>query len=89
MRRSLLSPLRSAANPVLNIIVLDPISTEGLTAADVDELTRKTHEVMLKEMIALTEKARGRSHEDGVNGKQTANGVAPAAGTEGRVRDEL
>jgi lysophosphatidate acyltransferase len=39
--------------------VLDPIPTTGLTAADVDELTRTTRELMLKEIIALTEKARG------------------------------
>ncbi|KAI0593959.1 hypothetical protein F4775DRAFT_575968 [Biscogniauxia sp. FL1348] len=40
--------------------VLDPIPTTGLTTEDVDELTRTTRELMLKEMIELTEKARGR-----------------------------
>ncbi|KAL2752837.1 hypothetical protein ACRALDRAFT_2113188 [Sodiomyces alcalophilus JCM 7366] len=40
--------------------VLDPIPTTGLTAADVDELTRTTRELMLKELVALTEKVQGR-----------------------------
>ncbi|KAI1637161.1 hypothetical protein F4809DRAFT_605775 [Biscogniauxia mediterranea] len=38
--------------------VLDPIPTTGLTTEDVDELTRSTRELMLKEMVMLTEKAR-------------------------------
>ncbi|KAG6003268.1 hypothetical protein E4U21_002226 [Claviceps maximensis] len=40
--------------------VLDPIPTKGLTAADVDELTRTTRDLMLKELLALTSKAQGR-----------------------------
>ncbi|KAK1992028.1 acyltransferase [Colletotrichum falcatum] len=40
--------------------VLDPIPTTGLTAADVDELTRKTRDLMLEELISLSEKAQGR-----------------------------
>ncbi|ROT36010.1 1-acyl-sn-glycerol-3-phosphate acyltransferase beta [Sodiomyces alkalinus F11] len=40
--------------------VLDPIPTTGLTAADVDALTNTTRELMLKELVALTEKAQGR-----------------------------
>jgi lysophosphatidate acyltransferase len=40
------------------IIVLDPIPTTGLTIEDVDELTRSTRELMLKEVIALTKRAR-------------------------------
>ena len=43
-----------------NVLVLEPIPTEGLTAADVDELTRTTREKMLKELVALSEKAQGR-----------------------------
>lgn len=41
-------------------VVLDPIPTTGLTAADVDELTRKTHNLFMEELVALTEKARGK-----------------------------
>jgi lysophosphatidate acyltransferase len=39
--------------------VLDPIPTKGLTTADVDELTRTTRELMLRELVTLTAKARG------------------------------
>ena len=40
--------------------VLPPIETKGLTAADVDRLTNETREVMLRELIALTETPAGR-----------------------------
>ncbi|KAK7970345.1 hypothetical protein PG996_001224 [Apiospora saccharicola] len=40
--------------------VLDPIPTAGLTSVDVDELTRSTREVMLKELVALSSKAQKR-----------------------------
>ncbi|KAI1394872.1 acyltransferase-domain-containing protein [Hypoxylon fuscum] len=40
--------------------VLDPIPTAGLKSEDVDELTRNTRELMLKEMVALTEKIQNR-----------------------------
>ncbi|KAK6950303.1 hypothetical protein Daesc_008629 [Daldinia eschscholtzii] len=42
------------------IKVLDPIPTTGLKAEDVDELTRSTRELMLKEIVALTQKAQNR-----------------------------
>jgi lysophosphatidate acyltransferase len=38
---------------------MDPISTVGLTAADVEELTRTTRDVMMAELISLTAKTRG------------------------------
>ena len=41
-------------------IVLPPISTAHLTAADVEELTRTTREKMLKELVALSESPMGR-----------------------------
>lgn len=40
--------------------VLEPIPTTGMTAADVDNLCARTREVMLKEIINLTYKARGQ-----------------------------
>ncbi|KAK3391740.1 hypothetical protein B0T20DRAFT_64002 [Sordaria brevicollis] len=40
--------------------VLDPIDTTGLTTADVDELCKNTRDLMLKELVALTAKARGQ-----------------------------
>jgi len=42
------------------IKVLDPIPTKGLTSADVDELARTTRDLMLRELVALSEKAQGR-----------------------------
>ncbi|KAF7552828.1 hypothetical protein G7046_g7278 [Stylonectria norvegica] len=43
------------------IKVLDPIPTKHLTAADVDELTRSTRELMLDELIKLSAKVQGRT----------------------------
>ena len=40
---------------------MKPIPTEGLTVASVDELARKTREMMLEELISLTARARGKS----------------------------
>ncbi|KAF4119272.1 lysophosphatidate acyltransferase [Geosmithia morbida] len=39
--------------------VLDPIPTKGLTSADVDQLASTTRDLMLRELVALTAKARG------------------------------
>lgn len=61
--------------------VLDPIPTQGLTSEDVDELTRSTRELMLKEMVALTEKAQKRAiamPASSANGAK--NGVVHASG---------
>jgi lysophosphatidate acyltransferase len=59
--------------------VLDPIPTEGLTTADVDELTRSTRDLMLKELVALSEKAQGRPMampaDPQAPAKATASGV--------------
>lgn len=42
------------------VTVLDPIPTKGLTSADIDELTRTTRDLMLREYVSLSEKAQGR-----------------------------
>ncbi|KAJ6446683.1 acyltransferase [Purpureocillium lavendulum] len=42
------------------IKVLDPIPTKNLTSADVDELARSTRELMLKELVTLSAKAKGQ-----------------------------
>ncbi|KAI5863115.1 acyltransferase-domain-containing protein [Durotheca rogersii] len=58
--------------------VLDPIPTAGLTAEDVDELTRTTRELMLKELVALSQKARNRPFavpETGGDGVVHASGA--------------
>ncbi|KAI0480664.1 acyltransferase-domain-containing protein [Xylariaceae sp. FL0804] len=61
------------------IKVLDPIPTTGLTAEDVPELTRSTRELMLKELVALSQKAQNRPmampSENGRNGVVHASGV--------------
>ena len=45
---------------VCDVIVLPPIPTAHLTAADVEELTRTTREKMLKELVSLSESPMGR-----------------------------
>ncbi|CAH0049002.1 unnamed protein product [Clonostachys solani] len=61
------------------IKVLDPIPTKGLKASDVEELTRTTRELMLKEMIELTAKAQRRPIAmpagTGAPSKATSTGV--------------
>jgi lysophosphatidate acyltransferase len=66
--------------------VLDPIPTANLTAADVDELTRSTREVMLSELLRLSEKVKGHplpvpAELNGSTAKATASGVDTTAGS--------
>lgn len=60
--------------------VLDPIETKGLTAADVEDLTRDTRELMLKTMVELTAEQRG--HAVPVDAKLGGNGVVKASGVD-------
>ncbi|KAI1164265.1 hypothetical protein F5B18DRAFT_650976 [Nemania serpens] len=57
--------------------VLDPIPTTGLTAEDIEELTRSTRELMLQEIITLTQKARGQPIAVPA---RSGNGVAISSG---------
>ncbi|KAK7749219.1 1-acylglycerol-3-phosphate O-acyltransferase [Diatrype stigma] len=59
--------------------VLDPIPTTGLKTEDVDELTRSTRELFLKEYVALTQEAQHRPIAMPASGK---NGVVRASGVE-------
>ena len=43
-----------------DLIVLRPIPTKGLTSHDVEELARSTRELMLKELLELTESPAGK-----------------------------
>jgi lysophosphatidate acyltransferase len=61
-------------------IVLKPIETKNLTSANVEDLTRDTRELMLKEMVALTASQRGRSVP--VSAIMKGNGVIKASGAE-------
>ena len=45
---------------ILVHLVLKPIPTSHLKAADVDELTKTTRDLMLKELITLTESPLGQ-----------------------------
>ncbi|RFU79145.1 1-acyl-sn-glycerol-3-phosphate acyltransferase [Trichoderma arundinaceum] len=58
--------------------VLAPISTTNLTPADVDELTQSTYELMHRELLSLTEKARGQpiAVPASLNGSSTAKSTA-------------
>lgn len=60
--------------------VLDPIPTTGLTSADVDELTRKTQELMMQEYISLSAKAQGRPMKIAIAG-DVASAKATGADT--------
>ncbi|KAF4988754.1 hypothetical protein FGRMN_9583 [Fusarium graminum] len=58
--------------------ILKPIPTKGLSSAQVEELTNTTRELMLKELYAITAKARGQpmampaSNVDATIGKSSA-----------------
>lgn len=69
---------------VIPMKVLDPIDTTGLTTADVDELCKNTRDLMLKELIALTAKARGQSVSDIPVAKNYPS-VAKTSGTDMHV----
>ncbi|KAL2213357.1 acyltransferase-domain-containing protein [Sarocladium strictum] len=64
---------RSGSIPVK---ILEPISTKGLTAADVEELTRATRDSMLNEITTLTAKARGQPIAVPASSKPSASSTA-------------
>ena len=68
------------ANPTT---VLKPIETKGLQASDVEDLTRDTRELMLDEIIRLTEKERGRPVA--LPSRDTDAKVVKASGAEGTL----
>ena len=63
------------------IKVLPPVETEGLQKEDVDELCRRTREIMLRELVQLTETEMGRkvAVPEGARGKK-ADGMVMASG---------
>ncbi|KUJ19399.1 acyltransferase-domain-containing protein [Mollisia scopiformis] len=63
--------------------VLKPIETKNLTAADVEDLTRDTRELMLKELVKLTSKSRGRPMA--VPARNSGDGVIKASGAEATI----
>ncbi|RAL15115.1 1-acylglycerol-3-phosphate O-acyltransferase SLC1 [Aspergillus homomorphus CBS 101889] len=69
----ILSPRNMRFNAgTIKIKVLPPISTEGLTPADVDSLTKSTQATMLKTLLELSEKDKAEAHSAVANGTSTA-----------------
>ncbi len=70
-----------ARTHALRSLVLPPISTKKLTAADVDDLTRNTREIMLTALISLTESPMGQ--------KATTVNRGPAIGLAAIAKKDL
>ncbi|KAL3419320.1 1-acyl-sn-glycerol-3-phosphate acyltransferase [Phlyctema vagabunda] len=68
---------------VIKIKVLEPISTKGLEPADVEDLARDTRELMLKEIVALTSKQKGRPIA--MPARNSGDGVVKASGLEATI----
>ncbi|KAF8860492.1 1-acylglycerol-3-phosphate O [Acephala macrosclerotiorum] len=63
--------------------VLKPIETKNLTAADVEDLTRDTRELMLRELLAITSKARDQPMA--MPAQTAGDGVIKASGAEATI----
>merc|ERR1712093_566948 len=63
--------------------VLKPIETKGLQPSDVDDLARDTRELMLREIVAITSKARGRPVA--MPAQNSGDGVVKASGAEATI----
>ena len=66
--------------------MLKPIETKNLKSSDVDDLARDTRELMLKEIVALTAKARGRPVA--MPARNSGDGVVKASGSEAKVTNQ-
>jgi hypothetical protein len=71
---------RDMAMTMLTVLVLKPIETKNLTAADVDDLARGTRELMLQEIVKLTAKARGTTIA--MPTQNSGDGIIKASGNE-------
>jgi len=65
------------------IKVLKPIETKNLKPSDVEDLARDTRELMLREMVSLTAKARGRPVA--MPPQKSRDGVVKASGSEATI----
>jgi len=63
--------------------VLKPIETKGLQPSDVEDLARDTRELMLREIVAITSKARGRPVA--MPAQNSGDGVVKASGAEATI----
>ncbi|KAH0544883.1 hypothetical protein FGG08_000963 [Glutinoglossum americanum] len=72
---------------VIPVKVLSPIPTSHLTADDVEDLARDTHDVMLKELLKLTDKARMEAGVERETASADGGDTAKASGVDaGRGR---
>jgi lysophosphatidate acyltransferase len=62
---------------------MKPIETKNLQASDVEDLARDTRELMLREMVSLTAKARGKPVA--MPAESPLDGVVKASGAEATV----
>jgi len=62
---------------------LKPIETKNLQASDVEDLARDTRELMLREMVSLTAKARGKPVAMPI--ENPLDGVVKASGAEATI----
>lgn len=62
--------------------MLKPIPTTHLKAADVDELTRTTRELMLQELVTLTESPAGQKSARAEVGEESHMATMNAAASE-------
>ncbi|KAE8454269.1 hypothetical protein EG329_005194 [Mollisiaceae sp. DMI_Dod_QoI] len=74
-------PVKGKCSPARSI--LKPIETKNLTAADVEDLTRDTRELMLKELVNLTSRSRGRPMA--MPAQNSGDGVIKASGAEATI----
>jgi len=63
--------------------VLKPIETKGLKTADVEDLTRDTRDLMLREIVSLTAKTRGQPMA--IPAQNSRDGVVKASGAEATI----
>ncbi|KAF5657566.1 1-acyl-sn-glycerol-3-phosphate acyltransferase [Fusarium heterosporum] len=66
--------------------ILKPIPTKGLSSAQVEELTNTTRELMLKELYAITAKARGQPMAMPASNADATIGKSSAIDTNGSVQ---
>jgi len=63
--------------------VLKPIETKNLKPSDVEDLARDTRELMLREIVSLTAKARGRPVA--MPAQSSGDGIVKASGAEATI----
>lgn len=63
--------------------VLKPIETNNLHPSDVEDLARDTRDLMLKEIVALTARARGQPIT--MPADSSKDGVVKASGVEATI----